>query len=413
MYQQTQNPDVLDQLVYQLVADHQFDRALAVLKKSTGSGLTVDPNRYLYIYLNSSDVRTNNIGALRSTIDNLYQTQREKFSADDDAFYGATLALLGGDTSGFYQQLGSVTDTKYTPLKQAVGDTQRLYSSQRDVPAYYLTALTALDMLRYGYYKIAQQVALTVSVAHPDYVLPQQILAYSHFMLNDREVAAQYLSDLKKNDTANLETYQFMLGISQYRQGQYSDAIFSFKELWGTQFEGDSLRYMLLCYQKLNDTQMMQTVMQRILDSGDMRREDFMLVFDNVLYGPWVASGSRDVVTLSPQTTQAWIQACYAKLPTSQQGLCQYGQAGRYLSQGQGEKAIQFLLVAAQQYPRSYVFEALGDWYFKAKQYTRARDYYIQSMAIETDPTLKQKSKDRLLKITTLETGTGALISGQ
>lgn len=73
-----------------------------------------------------------------------------------------------------------------------------------------MTSLVALQLLKHGYYRLSQLVAVQVTLVQEHYILPQQILAYSHFMLNNWEVAREYLRDLLVIDPNNRETYQFM-----------------------------------------------------------------------------------------------------------------------------------------------------------------------------------------------------------
>lgn len=59
--------------------------------------------------------------------------------------------------------------------------------------------------MQYGYFKIAQQVAVGVLLENDGYDLPYQILAYSHFVMNNWQRAIEYLQVLLEQETL---TYQ-------------------------------------------------------------------------------------------------------------------------------------------------------------------------------------------------------------
>ncbi|NOZ44051.1 MAG: hypothetical protein GXP45_02740 [bacterium] len=57
------------------------------------------------------------------------------------------------------------------------------------------------------------------------YILPYQILAYSHFLTNNRDTAIDYFLKLSNFDPNHGSLYKFLLGTSYYRKNDYNKSI--------------------------------------------------------------------------------------------------------------------------------------------------------------------------------------------
>ena len=93
------------------------------------------------------------------------------------------------------------------------------------IPKYYEDGLVALSLLKNGYFSIAKKLALETALRDSKYILPYQILAYTHFLTNNRETATEYFLKLADFDTTNKDLYQFLIGIGYYRSKKYDQAV--------------------------------------------------------------------------------------------------------------------------------------------------------------------------------------------
>jgi tetratricopeptide (TPR) repeat protein len=78
------------------------------------------------------------------------------------------------------------------------------------------------------------------------YILPYQILAYANFLSNNRDVATQYFLKLADFDAANKANYIFLVGVSQYRMGDYDQSVLYLNQVTDPLLLTDVYRYELL-----------------------------------------------------------------------------------------------------------------------------------------------------------------------
>ena len=90
--------------------------------------------------------------------------------------------------------------------------------------------------------------------SYPNYILPQQILAYSHIILKERREAKSYFLNLMNSDNSNSTTYQFFVGVSSYRMNDYVNALLYLNQIpSNTTLSTDIIRYKILSYIAIKD----------------------------------------------------------------------------------------------------------------------------------------------------------------
>jgi hypothetical protein len=80
------------------------------------------------------------------------------------------------------------------------------------------------------------------------YILPYQILAYANFLSNNFDVSAEYFLKLADFDAANKDNYLFLVGVSQYRIGDYDQSVLYLNQVTNPLLLTDMYRYELLSY---------------------------------------------------------------------------------------------------------------------------------------------------------------------
>jgi len=65
--------------------------------------------------------------------------------------------------------------------------------------------------MKNGYFSIAKKIALNALDQNDKYSLPYQVLAYTNFLTNNTEVAADYFLKLAEFDQANKDSYKFFI----------------------------------------------------------------------------------------------------------------------------------------------------------------------------------------------------------
>ncbi len=121
------------------------------------------------------------------------------------------------------------------------------------MPIYYTDGLLALSLFQYGYPYLAQQLSLQLLINQPNYILPKQILAYSHMILHEWSQAQSYFLQLIADDKKNTATYQFFAGVCAYWLEKYTDAIIYLNQIPTQNILSDAIRYKILSYIAIQD----------------------------------------------------------------------------------------------------------------------------------------------------------------
>lgn len=401
IYTQTRDPKVAWLLVSKYILDYRYNEAYALL-----SPLNVQQQvdliwaeKLLFIAANWSLLDTNNPWWL-SRFTWLLMTLHSRWLVQNDTLYWYEwlLRLVNWDVWGYSNALKKITSPVYMP--QITKTLQRIswFSQQKDLPEYYLSALIALDLMHDWYIKIAQQISARILLIKDSYILPHQILAYSHFVLNNWTVATQYALWLLDLDSVNRQRYLFMLGVSAYRQAKYKDAVMYLNQVRDSELMSDARRYMLLSYQSLWDTKMIASTIQILLGQSYIEPSDFGTMFDILFYQPYAQRSWFSLYNQNKQLSIIILEQCYNKLSESDQTVCTYGKAWILIAQWYIEKAVKYLYFLAQEVPTSAIYDALGQYYSSQNNTEKARNFMIQAALLSTDPVIKQRIKETLMK---------------
>lgn len=188
-------------------------------------------------------------------------------------------------------------------------------------------ALIALDFMRHGYFKIAQQTAIHIVTQDSAYILPYQILAYSHFVMNDWDIASDYLISLKEKDPQYVDRYNFLLGVCYFWQEKYVDAVLFLSQDTLGVYDADALRYLALSYDALGDTSHLMYTYQKLLGQEDLSVHDFYLFFEQIFFVPFANEEPFQLASQYQTISALYLKQCYQKLSSADQGVCDYGQA--------------------------------------------------------------------------------------
>ncbi len=412
LYNKQKNPLVLKALIDKLTQDYQFDKAKKYmdLEMANAGEESVDQRLYFYVLINSSDV-----SVMKNSSIDILQPQLEEtrikwlLSTDDYRFYQALSKLRYNDYSGAQALFDEIISPRYSGFINKLHTIHTQVSQQRDVPAYYEHSLIALNLLKHGYFSIAKRISLQVLEENDKYILPYQILAYSHFLTNDWTTAIDYLLKLSDFDQKNQLLYKFLVGVSYYRLDKYEPSLLYLSQIEQASLQGDtdlpshsllsdSYRYMLLDYIAMDDSERMMNTWKKFLGQVDLQKSDFYTFFYEVLYKPFVDGGGYKLYQTDPQLVQDYVNRCETVLIKTDEDVCTYGQAWLSLVLWQKDQAKHALLYLAKNYPQSYIFHSLWDYYYQIGEESKAKQYYIKAISMPhnnyEESTLKTKLTD-------------------
>ena len=318
-------------------------------------------------------------------------------SADDLNFYQWLISLRYSDITIAKQYFTKVWKWKYEQIIWKINENINKISSQKDIPSYYQDSLIALTLLKNWYFSISQKIALNVMLKNDKYILPYQILAYSHFLTNEWEKAIDYFLKLTTIDTDNWNNYKFLIWVSYYRLGKYEQSVIYLSQIKNSDFDTDIYRYLVLNYIQWKDTQKMLETWKKILWQNNLIKSDFYLFFYNTFYKPLSNWEDFKFYKDNIELANLRINKCFETIPENEQDICIYANAWIDIVNWNREQAKSKLMILTQSYNQSYLFHALWDYYFYNNDYQNAKEYYIKAISMTDNKQEEKLLKDRLL----------------
>ena len=404
MYQKTKDKQVLASLVVAYAHEFDFEQAYEALRL-----LWADYSTYLsadivaHVLLNSPLIQYNNSQKQYVLTSLEAMNKKGLLSNDTWLLYQWILSVLDWNTDTMQTYFNQIRSDEGREVRDAIASVRASRQQQSDVPAYYLQWLISLKLLEHWYFKIAQQLAVHVLTRDENYILPYQILGYTHFIMHDWEVSSEYFRILQWKDPENIPRYAFMLGVSLYRQKKHQESIIALKKNTQLYYPEDTLRYLILNYKQLDDTTNTFNTFKNLLAyQNALTVSDYYVFFETVLFAPFVEQQPFTIYKTNTYLTQEYINACLESLATQDHYICRYGQAGVLLAENKLDQAWRLLFSLAQDFPKSYIFHALWDWYLRNQQLENAKQAYIKALSLSASDVLKKSSKQKIFNIVEL-----------
>lgn len=388
LYAKNNNTDLLSPMIEKFLQHYQFDKANQYLDvfiaKSQGfSDLELDPHQVIYARLHSATIGLDSATAL----DDVFLLVKQYVSlglltADDEMFYKGIVALWRYDYETATAAFGKVTGFRYKDFKSSYESALANYIKIKNPPVYYRDALVALTLLKNGYFSSAKRLALRAVKQNPGYILPYQVLAYTNFLMHNRESAKDYFLKLADFDADNTFLYKFLIGISYYRYGDYEQSVLYLNQVTDPRLQIDVQRYMLLSYIQLEDTTNMIRMWHSLLGEQDLQASDFSLFFDQMFFVPYRTGKPFDLYLDNPQLVDLYLGKCSTLLSGSQVDVCTYGKVWLQLAQQNLSSIGTEIVSLSQKYQQSHLYHLLGDYYAELKQTSLAKDAYAKALTI-------------------------------
>lgn len=397
IYQKDENPDVLKLLLQKLLEDYQFDKAKQYIWDiNILTDKSVDVKAYIYTYINGLSLTdTNSMSKFMAFVDQI--RYKSLIGADDYVFYQWIAKLWDQDYEWANILFAQVKSPAYQDFVSQIDQSITKFNNQKWVPSYYKDALIALTAMKNGYFSLANKLAVDSALENWDYVLPYQVLAYSNFMTNDRDKAIENFYDLVELDISNQDKYDFYIGASYYRKGDYQESISVLSQLLNTpEYKTDAYRYLLLNYQSLDDEQKMIQIRQKLLGQNDLQESDFKTFYDVVFYKPFSTKSKHIIYNKHQQLSYDFVSMCYENFG-QKNDTCLYGEVGLDVVNSSWPQVKDGLIYLAENYPQSHIFQALWDYYSYQDLDEKAKTYYLKAVSLSSDISQKDLIEKKLI----------------
>ena len=389
--------------VNQLVQEFEYDEAYAVIQ-SGGFSLqqSLDPHIVLHILFNSELInnKDKDLQTIQAFIDQSYKEQR--ITDKEQQRYSSLIILLQGDKEKFLTILrelhtnnmtGAISDVIQT-LQQRVNQAQQ----GRDIPAYYSDGMITLWLFEHGYTIISKQLSLQLLASYPNYILPQQILAYSHIILKERREAKSYFLNLMNSDNSNSTTYQFFVGVSSYRMNDYVNALLYLNQIpSNTTLSTDIIRYKILSYIAIKDYNKLVKQFVELLWKADLRASDMLLFWEQAVFEPYSKNTDYEILNKDWSLLQLYNKRCISS--EFKNNLCTLWEIAERIVSKQYYQLNDTIIPIVNNYPYAYLYIALWDSTRSLTDKEIAKKYYVQAMSLTKDPQIREVIKKKLTNI--------------
>lgn len=396
IYEKNKADTILKQIIEKQAQNYQFNDAIENIKKLKSPEDSIDPQLYLYIAINSSALKvweTQSINNIMEVV-NSFKAQG-RIENDDAIFYQGLKEIWNNNYNQALINRESIQKSEYKATIAAFKEAIQWHKTEKSIPAEYTDWLVALTALKNGYFNIARKIAVDCINKNEKYILPYQILAYSHFLSNNWDTAIEYFLKLADFDQNNKDMYNFLIGSSYYRKGEYSSSVLYLSQVHKTN-QTDTLRYLIQDYIQLNTLDKAKEIRTLLWKQSDINPSDYSLYFYSILYKSYF---SMDSVTVGKykELTEIFIQNCEDTF--KENDVCLYGKMGKAALENTINTNEAAYIKLAQNYNMSYLYHILWDYFTKNKDNKKAEEAYAKAVALTEDGNEKMILREKIQQL--------------
>lgn len=383
-------------LITQLSREFEYDAAYTVFKDlDFTTQYQLDPHLVLRILFNSSLISDKNkdILTIQTFIDQSFS--QKTITSDEQQRYMSLLWLTQWNMTWFFFTLKSLSSTGY------LGDTIKTLQSRiaqaqqwRDIPAYYTQGMLTLGLFEHGYIILSQQLSLDILKSYPNYILPKQILWYTHIILKQRREAKAYFLDLITFDPANSAYYQFFVGVSSYWMQSYVDAILYLTQIPSDFAVIDVTRYKILAYLQLKDPVKVVKSMKELIGKTDIRSADFLLFWEQAIFEPYMKKWDYVILNQDNTLLDAYLKRCNEG--SFDKDVCMLWEIWQQVILKQFYQLDQMIVPIIDKFPHAYLYTILGQTYASQSKNEEAKKYFVKALSLTKDEQIKKYIKQQL-----------------
>ncbi|MEI6425780.1 MAG: hypothetical protein WCO66_00335 [Candidatus Absconditabacteria bacterium] len=397
IYEKNKSDDILKQIIEKQAQNYQFNEAIENIKQLKNQENGIDPQLSIYIAINSSAVKVGDPQSIDTIMEivNTYKNQGV-IDADDVIFYQGLKEIWNENYNQALLDREKIQKEEYKTTIDAFKDAINNHKNEKSIPPEYTDGLVALTALKNGYFTIARKIAVECINKNEKYILPYQILAYSHFLSNNRETAIEYFLKLIDFDQNNKDMYNFLIGTSYYRKGDYSSSSVYLSQVQKTN-PTDTLRYLIQDYIQLKANDKEKQIRTILAKQNDISPSDFSLYFYTIFYKSYFSIDQATIETYK-ELSSIFLQNCEDRFTGSD--VCLYGKLGKATLENTIQANEAEYIGLAERYKMSYIYHILGDYFTKNKQTKKAEQAYAKAIALTEDGKEKEIVKEKLNQIT-------------
>lgn len=350
--------------------------------------------KYLYIkFQNTNFFSDDQVNEIKYLVKSLHE--KKVINAWDYTFYSFLIDLLSKrNIDDLETNLELISKEIIDPIqKNLIFEMQQdlqTYKSYKWSPDYYFKTLIALDLLKFGYFWLAKNIAQNTYLQDNSYILAQQILWYSYFFMWNFEESIKYFKNLLKIDLQNKNEYNFFLWVSYYRIQKSQDSLLYLSQLDSNYpYYLDVLRYRLLSRIQLKDVDYIIPTIQEITQF-DLSFIDYYNIFKYLFFE------CDDCYKENLHLLTELIKKCYKDTDSETEYVCWYWKSNLYRNFRKFDYAVKYYKLLTKYFQDAYIFHNLGRYYEYHKDFEQAKIYFMKELLYTTDPEKRQELENKI-----------------
>lgn len=391
----TWREELLVPLIEKLLDVFQFSLAYdyIITAQKNGDLDSLDPHTVMYGLLNSPLVSQQSDTKTLSDFVGYYG-DRGLLTSQDTVFYGCLIDIAGGNRTTCDSLYATRNTAPYDIYAQWLLERRSLRTRFPDMDIWYKHGMLALHLFEHGYFALAQNVSIKLVLSYPQYILPKQILWYSHFVMHNWSNAQAYFLELVDVDVVNRDLYRFMIWVSNYWLGDNYEALLYLQQ---STEQPDAIRYMIIAQSNLWNKEETFRLYKKLWSLWSIFAADYVALSEDYLYDTWIWWISLAEKAFFEQVIQ-WCNAT--------PDICAYTKAWFLLHEWQDstswkswlQKAGELLISSTIMSPyRHYI---LWEYYLARNEKTMAIQHFAKAIMGSTDETLTTKAQRQLESLT-------------
>lgn len=285
-----------------------------------------------------------------------------------------------------------------------------LYKSYKNPPKYYLIALLWSNLITNWYYEPARRLATEILKINDSYILTNQIMAYYNFSLWKNTYSEEFLTKLIKLDDANSNLYKYLLWITYYESGQYSEAVWILQNIDKSDYTISINKYLLSSYLYLWDRNNAKIIIQNMTKDDSLDMYDYQTIWQYLFYP---SHAYEDNFFLKPekyvyyQSNRDFADQLiyYCKNYISQKqitsNICNLWEYGKIIADTTDKDTLDSTVkqITNGNLWVDYIYAWVGDYYTYIWRKDLAKPYYIQSYKSSDDEDYKNNLKNKVIQL--------------
>lgn len=392
IYEKTKSNDVLKQIIEKEAQNYQFNDALENIKKLTNQENDINIKLYVYILINSSIIKIWDNASFNQFMQLIEKyTKENKLSNDDYLFYMGLKQIWNTNYEEALKVRKDITSPEYKTTIKAFKEVIASHKEEKSIPTEYRDGLVGLTALKNGYFNIARKIALEALNKNDKYILPYQILAYSHFLSNNWDVAIQYFLRLSEFDNQNKDIYNFLIGSAYYRDWDYSSSVIYLSQVKNAN-KTDTLRYLIQNYIQLKTPQKTKEIWKLLMTQKDLSPGDFSLYFYTIFYKSYFNMNIEEIERYKDISTTI-LQNCKERFDND---VCIYWEFGKASLENTIQENEEKYMNLTKEYNVSYLYHIRWDYFTRRNEINKAKEAYARAINLSNDSEEQKIVKEKM-----------------